>query len=314
MRIGQNPAKQIFEVAQPRPLSIAVVNFIPVLSGFHARSLEVLEACLDSLRATTPEPFDLMVFDNHSCPEVRTALNGMLQREEIQYLVLSDTNIGKIGAWNFLFGAARGEYVVYADGDMLFRPGWLEDARALFAAYPQAGMVTACPVRNPAEVLAGTLAWGQAQGSLQTGTFVDWEAYLELALSIGWDEAKARQRYTLDPDYRLEAGGKPALAGAGHFQFMAPRRVLQETLPLPSQAPMRGERILDQKVNDLGYLRLCSLKPYVYHMGNQPVGVPVAAPRPRARLLQRLVWLPGLRHVLLWIYNQLFRLFFDNVP
>jgi glycosyltransferase involved in cell wall biosynthesis len=312
MRIGQNPAKQIFKVAQPRDLSIAVVNFIPVLSGFHEHSLEVLEACLESIRATTPDPFDLMVFDNHSCPEVRDYLTGMLKQDKIQYLVLSDTNIGKIGAWNFLFGAAHGEYVAYADSDILFRPGWLEDARKIFAAFPNVGMVTGCPVRNPAEVLAGTLKWGRKEGSLEEGTFVDWDAYLELALSIGWDEAKARQRYKKDRDYLLEVHGKRALAGAGHFQFVAPRQILQGALPLPSEAPMRGERALDQKINDLGYLRLCSLKPYVYHMGNQPVGQPATA-RPRPRLLRRLVWLPGIRHVLLWLYNQLFRLFFDSV-
>jgi len=312
MRIGQNPAKQIFKVAQPRDLSIAVVNFIPVLSGFHEHSLEVLEACLESILATTPDPFDLMVFDNHSCPEVRDYLTGMLKQDKIQYLVLSDTNIGKIGAWNFLFGAARGEYVAYADGDMLFRPGWLEDARKIFAAFPNVGMVTGCPVRNPAEVLAGTLEWGRTKGSLEEGTFIDWDAYLELALSIGWDEAKAQQRYKKDRDYLLEVHGQQALAGAGHFQFVAPRQILQEALPLPSEAPMRGERALDQKINDLGYLRLCSLKPYVYHMGNQPVSQQAVA-RHRPRLLRWLVWLPGIRHALLWLYNQLFRLFFDNV-
>ena len=311
MRIGQNPAKQIFEVAQPRDLTISVVNFIPALAGFHEHSLEVLTTCLESIRANTPEPFDLTVFDNHSCPEVRDALAGMLKQDKIQYLVLSDTNIGKIGAWNFLFGAARGEYVAYADGDILFRPGWLRDAREIFAAYPRVGMVTGCPVRNPAEVLAATQAWGREQGILQEGTFVAWEDYLELALSIGWDEAKARQRYHEDRDYLLEYGGKGALAGAGHFQFLARRQVLQETLPLPSDAPMRGERVLDQKINDLGYLRLCSTKSLVYHMGNQPVKQ--AATRPQPRLLRRLIWLPGVRHILLWLYNRLFRLYFDNV-
>ncbi len=311
MRIGQNPAKQIFKVAQPRDLSIAVVNFIPVLSGFHERSLEVLQACLESIRDATEGPFDLMVFDNHSCQEVRDYLTGMLKQDKIQYLVLSDTNIGKIGAWNFLFGAARGKYVAYADGDILFRPGWLEEALATFKAYPKVGMVTGCPVRNPPEVLAATREWGRRQGVLQEGIFVAWEDYLRLALSLGWDEARARQRYKKDRDYLLDYRGKKVLAGAGHFQFVARREVLKETLPLPSQAPMRGERLLDQKIDDLGYLRLCSLKSYVVHMGNDPLGQAVTRARPR--LLRRLLWLPGIRHVLLWLYNRLFRLYFHNV-
>lgn len=311
MRIGQNPAKQIHQVAHPKDVTIAVVNFIPVLGGFHQHSLEVLEACLESIRATTDIPFDLTVFDNHSCPEVRAALTGWLKQGKIQYLILSDTNIGKIGAWNFLFGAAAGEFVVYSDGDILFRPGWWQDAMEIFRAFPDVGMVTSCPVRNPAEVLTGTQAWGRRQGVLKQGTFVEWDDYLELALSIGWDETKARQRYMQDRDYLLEYNGRQALAGAGHFQFVARCEVLQETLPLPSEAPMRGERTLDQKINDLGHLRLCSLKPYVYHMGNQPVKQAATPPPPR--WLQRVLWLPGIRHVLLWLYNRLFRLYFHNV-
>jgi hypothetical protein len=69
--------------------------------------------------------------------------------------------------------------------------------------------------------------------------------------------------------------------------------------------------VLDQKINDLGCLRLCSTTPLVYHMGNQPVEQTVTRSRPR--LLRRLLWLPGIRHVLLWLYNRLFRLYFDNV-
>jgi glycosyltransferase involved in cell wall biosynthesis len=312
MRRGQNPAKNIHEVAQPKDLSIVVVNFIPVLAGYHAQSLEVLKACLASIRAATPPPFDLMVFDNHSCPEVRRYLFDELTADRIQYLVLSDTNIGKIGAWNYMFGAAQGRYIAYADADIFFRPGWLEDALALFETFPNVGMVTSCPVRNPPEVLTASQEWGRRQHVLREGVFIEWEDYLEHALSLGWDEAKACQMYQAGTDYLLEYGGHKALIGAGHFQFIAPREVLRSILPLPSGAPMRGERILDQAINDRGYLRLTGTKAYVRHMGNQVETAP-AAPSPRLGVLRRLLWLPGIRHVLLWLYQRLFDLFFHNV-
>ena len=315
MRVGQNPAKSIYEVAQPKDLSIIVGNFIPMLAGYHTQSLEVLKACLESIRANTDVPFDLMVFDNHSCPEVRSYLVEELAADRIQYLVLSDTNIGKIGAWNYMFGAAQGKYITFADADIWFRPGWYQDAMEIYTAFPNVGMVTGRPVRNPAEVLTASQEWGRQHNVLQEGIFMKWEHFLEHAISLGWDEARASEDYHAGKDYLLEYGGKQALIGAGHFQFIVPRPVLQKILPLPSGAPMRGERILDRAINDLGYLRLTSTEAFVRHMGNQMDDRAKSKPAPRRKksLLRRLLWLPGIRHILFWIYHRLFRLYFEHV-
>ncbi len=80
----------------------------------------------------TAHPYDVMIFDNHSCAEVRAYLKEASDQGKIQYLVLSETNIGKIGAWNYMFGAAQGEYIVFSDGDIGFRPGWLAASLDLF--------------------------------------------------------------------------------------------------------------------------------------------------------------------------------------
>src|SRR5512137_1565174 len=125
MRVGHNPARFVEKVAQPAGITVTVVSCIPFLSGYYEQSLDVLKACLNSIHENTPELHDLMLFDNHSCPEVRQYLQEAYDQGVIQYLVLSDKNIGKIGAWNFMFGAAQGEYVVFSDSDILYRPGWL---------------------------------------------------------------------------------------------------------------------------------------------------------------------------------------------
>ena len=36
MRVGQNPAKYVKEVAKPARVTVAVLNYIPFLSGFYA--------------------------------------------------------------------------------------------------------------------------------------------------------------------------------------------------------------------------------------------------------------------------------------
>ena len=319
MRIGHNPARFVEKVAQPAGITVTMVNCIPFLSGYYEQSLEVLRTVVESLHATRePEhPFDVMMFDNHSCAEVRAYLKEACEQEKIQYLVFSDTNIGKIGAWNYMFGAAQGEYVVFADGDIGFRPGWLKASLELFETFPNVGMVTARPLRSPMEYSSATLEWArlQAPGIYEEGQFLDWDCYWEHARSTGYSEEKARADFPLGRDHRLTYQGKTVFVGATHFQFMARGEVLKKILPLPSGQPMRGERALDVEINRQGYLRLLTDKPYVWHMGNTLLEtvLPIPSITKRQPLLKRFLRLPFIRQPLLWLNNQIFRLYFFNV-
>ncbi len=321
MRIGHNPARFVEKVAQPADITITVVNSIPFLSGYYEQSLGVLKIVVESLHATREpaRPYDVMIFDNHSCAEVRAYLKDACDQGKIQYLVLSYTNIGKIGAWNYMFGAAQGKYIVFSDGDIEFRPGWLSASLDLFETFPNVGMVTARPFRSPKKYSDATIEWARQQGPgvLEVGNFVDRETLREHGRSIGISESRALERNAKGKgrDLRLTYQGKVAYIAAGHFQFMTRRDLLQKIIPLPSEQPMRGERALDIAVNEMGYLRLTTEKPLVLHMGNRlPESAQLAASKPKRRtLLQRFLWLPGIRHVLLWVNNQIFRLYFFNV-
>lgn len=319
MRVGHNPARFVEKVAQPAGITVAVVNCIPFLSGYYEQSLDVLKVLVESLHATreAEHPYDVMIFDNHSCAEVRDYLKQAADNGNIQYLVLSDTNIGKIGAWNYMFGAAQGEYVVFSDGDIGFRAGWLKASLELFKTFPNVGMVTARPLRSPMEYSSATLEWAQKQaaGVYEKGQFLDWECYWEHARSTGYPEEKARDEFPQGTDHRLVFQGKTAYVGATHFQFMALTDVLKQVIPLPSAQPMRGERALDVAVNELGYLRLLTDQPYVWHMGNV-LNDKERTTRPATRgksLWRRILWLPIIRRPLLWLNNRIFRLYFFNV-
>ena len=316
MRIGQNPAKYIDSVAQPAAVTATVVNCIPLLSGFYAQSLEVLKACLTSLRENTDRPFDLMVFDNHSCKEVRSYLVNAFEQGLVQYLVLSDTNIGKIGAWNFMFGAAQGEYVGFSDSDIYFRPGWLTDSLELFDAFPDVGMVTGRPLRSNMELSSSTLDWvTQSKNVKEEGNFIDWDTFHEHESSLGHPEDDIAVQYQTRKDIRLSRNGKRAYAGAGHFQFLARKQVLSRIMPLPSEKPMRGENIIEAEINRLKYLRLCTEKPLVMHMGNRvPVGIkPSKSLTRQAPFRKKLLWSRPIRYILLGAYSNIFRWYFENV-
>jgi len=273
-RIGQNPAKSITHVAKPQDVTAAVITYIPFLSGYYAQSLDVLKICLTSLREHADLPLDLMVFDNASCPEVRNYLTAERDAGKIQYLVLSDRNIGKVGAWNFIFGAAPGEYIAYADSDVYFYPGWLSRHLEVFAAFPQVGMVTGMPMWSPEKFSTATLQWAERIPDVRVkrGCTLPWADYWRHARSLGMDKSEARARYAEIEVICLEAGGTRYYLGAAHFQFVAPKAALQSVLPIPSRKPMGEVRRLDIAINERGYLRVSLPDWRVQHLGNRISG------------------------------------------
>lgn len=316
-RIGQNPAKSIDRVDQPANATVTVVNFIPLLGGYYEQALEVLEECLTSIYKNTPEPHDVILFDNRSCREVRKYLEEAFEQGLIQYLVLSDKNIGKIGAWNFMFGAAQGEYVAFSDADILFRPGWLTSSIEIFKEFPNVGMVTARPLRTPMQFSSASLEWAESQPAIsyQKGHFMDWETYIEHAYSLGYTEQRARTEYKTGTDYRISKKELTAFLGAAHFQFLTKKEILNDIFPIPSEKPMRGERAFDIAINERKFLRLGTEKPFVVHMGNiAPKNNAKTPPiRKKRSFMQKILWLPGIRHLFLALNNWIFKMYFYNV-
>jgi glycosyltransferase involved in cell wall biosynthesis len=321
VRIGQNPAKSVPYVAQPERVTVAVVIYIPVLGGYYAQSLEVFKVCLNSLWEHTELPFDLMVFDNASCEEVRAYLSEARDAGRIQYLVLSEKNIGKAGAWNFIFGAAPGEVIAYADSDVYYYPGWLSALLEVLDAFPNLGMVTGIPMWSPEEFSTSTIEWAERtpEVTLKRGRFLPWEDYWQHSRSRGASETQAREHYESVEDICIVVGDKKYYVGAGHFQFLARREVLQRVTPIPSERPMGQVRLLDIALNERGYLRLSTPKWWVRHLGNTLEGMELPGGRIRIptdevgrrdrRTLGLWRWKP-LRGVLRWVYHRSFEILY----
>jgi glycosyltransferase involved in cell wall biosynthesis len=273
MRVGRNPAKAGIPAYSPRPLGVALLVYVPDQQGYFANALEIFKLQVESLYKTTPQGFDLLVFDNGSCPPLVQALQEMQAANRIDWLVLSRHNMGKAGAWNWIFSSMPNELICYADSDVLFRPGWLEASRTVLETFPRAGMVSAQP--NFFDVLDGHgrahLAL-QADSRFQFGELRPATAVVdEYCFGIGADEELSQRFHNQSLPYLRDAhSGVQAILGASHMQFLIPRQVARQVTPLPaSKGLLRAETIsLDRKVDELGYLHLSILENYVFHMGN----------------------------------------------
>jgi glycosyltransferase involved in cell wall biosynthesis len=316
MRKGQNPAKFVNTVAKPANITVVVLSYIPFLSGFYADALKVLDACLSSIKKESKLEFDLMVFDNGSCEEVQDYLLREQRSGNIQFLILSDKNLGKGGAWNLIFDAAPGEIIAYADSDVYFHEDWLSKSVNILETFPNVGMVTSRPFITKKEYITSTIQWAQESNEvrIESGKFVPWEVFAEFNLSLGQNINDIQNDYDQNDIVKINYKNQIAFAGASHWQFLTKKNIIKQFLPFAMDRPMGQVRQLDQRMNDAGFLRLMTAEPLADNMSNslEKMGVSIAKGKENEKRSLRMIDLPFIKRFLLYIHHRIFIAYYDR--
>jgi glycosyltransferase involved in cell wall biosynthesis len=337
VRQGLNPAKKSGAMAyKPCNLGVFTILHIPFHSGYYTDLLEIFKIHVASLRQYTTPPFNYLVFDNGSTPEVKNELVQMHKEGIIDWLFLSKKNLGKTGAMNMVLAGISNPWVCYSDSDMLFRPGWLEASMEVYQNFPGCGTISAQVVFPDIEEDKGNSNFRQASGGEYAFTTIKPEEWILKEYFQGRGIAPENQAVfssmLLDQVTSLTSGVSALLGGNTHQQWLAARKVIQQVLPLPAKFQLARAQtsVLDQRIDRLNYLRLSTTKPYMYHMGNtldetilpeidHLESLPNLKPEisssqktgKRPWLWNFLGWLnrrPGGNRLLLRIYNALYRL------
>jgi glycosyltransferase involved in cell wall biosynthesis len=316
MRKGQNPAKFVNTVAKPANITVVVLSYIPFLSGFYADALKVLDACLSSIKKESKLEFDLMVFDNGSCEEVQDYLLREQRSGNIQFLILSNKNLGKGGAWNLIFDAAPGEIIAYADSDVYFHEDWLSKSVNILETFPNVGMVTSRPFITKKEYITSTIQWAQESNEvrIESGKFVPWEVFAEFNLSLGQNINDIQNDYDQNDIEKINYKNQIAFAGASHWQFLTKKNIIKQFLPFAMDRPMGQVRQLDQRMNDAGFLRLMTAEPLADNMSNslEKMGVSIAKGKENEKRSLRMIDLPFIKRFLLYIHHRIFIAYYDR--
>ncbi len=322
-RIGINPNRGQLTKYRPARITLAMLTYLPNQAGYFAERMAVTRLSLESMIAHTPKPRDVLVFDNGSCRELVDYLCQLRDQGRINYLILSSENIGKISALQMMFQTAPGELMAYSDDDIFFLPGWLEAHMDILNTYPRVGLVTGFYIRSHLRYATQSLEAFAGQNGVQVkrGLLIPREVEQHYIDNMGRSWEAYREEVSGLEDLQFSYQGVESLASAGHHQFVTPRQLMLQVLPGWDSNLMGKMLELENKIDQLGYLRLSTPTPVTRLLGNV-ISAENAAEARRLGLLakagsidtsphkrtHRFLRIPFVRRLLLGLYNRLHKL------
>ena len=263
----------------PPRVTVAVLVYAPHQAGYFQHRLDVTRLTLESILANTEKPYELLVFDNGSCPEMTGFLQALYNTGKIDTLILSAENIGKLNALWRIAQAAQGEVIAYTDDDVYHLPGWLPEHLKVLDTYPNVGAVTGFYIKQRVAMSSDqTLAWVKAleekdPSAVQRGNLIPRKWEEEYMDNAGRTEERYQSEIEGIEDVVVSLQGVKAWVSAHHFEVLVPKNViievLNQMLPGGWSDQLMGRMVeMDDRMDALGYLRLTTYPQTMRLLGN----------------------------------------------
>ena len=274
-RIGMNPSRSKTLDYTPARVTVAVMTYLPNQVGYFQHRFDVTRLTIESILANTSKPYDLLVLDNGSCPEMVEYLVSLNRAGKIDQLILSKHNMGKLNALYRIMQAAPGEIIAYTDDDVFFLPGWLEAHLEIIDTFPNVGAVTGFYIRQRVNMSSdSTLKFAEnGADATRRGLLMPRKWEEEYMDNSGRTEARYQEEVAGIEDIIVKYKGLEAWVSAHHFQVVTPKAVivpiLEEMLTQGWSDQLMGRMVeMDDRMDAKGYLRFCTLEQTVMLMGN----------------------------------------------
>ena len=258
---------------------MAVLVYEPNQTGYFQHRLDVTRLTLASIIKNTRRPFELLVFDNGSVPEMTDHLKALQAAGQIDTLILSKQNIGKLNALWRITQLAQGEIIAYSDDDVYHLPGWLPAHLQILDTYPNVGAVTGFYIKQRVDMSSeNTLKWAKEAEhngtiSVERGQLIPRKWEEEYMDNSGRTEEHYQGEIAGLEDVVLDYNGLKAWVSAHHFQVLSPKKVfievLSEMLDNGWSDQLMGRMVeMDDRMDQKGYLRLTTYEQTMRLLGN----------------------------------------------
>lgn len=319
-----NPGRGKVSDYIPARVTAAVLTYIPNDIGYFKNRFDVMRVCIESILKNTQEPFDLMVFDNGSSDQVIDYLHKQHNAGNIDFLLLSSKNIGKIGALQIMYKAAPGEIIAYCDDDVFFLPGWLKRHLEVIDTYPNVGAVTGMYIKpHMKEGVETTMRFAaRPDVEMKKGNLIDKDLELHYIANMGRTWEQYQKEIQGLEDICITYKGIKTYASAGHYQFVAVKDRILKALPDEWKSNLMGQmRELDLALDELKLLRVCTTPATVRLLGNKinqegaefirEFGIDIEGVEESTRMANwavKLFRIPIIRKIAYFFYQRLFKI------
>ncbi|MFD0835494.1 glycosyltransferase family A protein [Mariniflexile aquimaris] len=275
MRDGVNPEKYKGEKNKCYFHRIIIPVYIPNnQEEYYSNSIEVLDACLNSLIQTINFETTAITLINNNSSEFLIQPIMVKYKAYIDKFVIYGENKGKVYPVFSEAKAAYEPFITIADADLLFFSGWESAVFEIFKDIKKAGVVSPLPLQSLALNKNNSVFFDNYFfGRIKYDKIVsdnDNDLYLKGLFNPALFNRRNRTFSWKEKQYYLK-NNVTAVLGAGHFCATYRKAIFNFETEFPEMKFINGyeDIYLDEPADRNGWYRLSTAKSYAYHIGNK---------------------------------------------